>query len=210
MEKKTLTNRELAEKLNIPIGKVRRNTKEFLGADPIATKRSGYAREISVNDGFFMYLGTSLVSRFGFSFDNARKAIAIIRPWILNNGFVPDRPKTLKRKGIYRKSENYIINLFYDQGKISEFFAIKGMISESEREKEDSEGLKYLEIKSFNVEIYLKNDSGKIENFYPWYLNDSGKWSFTDIAAEIPITLHLMDYIEKVSGMKEVSKFFKE
>jgi hypothetical protein len=41
----------------LPIGMMRRNTKEFLGADPIATKRSGYKREFSINDGFFVFFG---------------------------------------------------------------------------------------------------------------------------------------------------------
>ena len=97
------TNRELSERLGIPIGKMRRNTKEFLGADPIATKRSGYKREISINDGFLVLLGTELVSVHGLSFDNARRALDIIKPWLIENGLIPDRPKNFRRKGIHKK-----------------------------------------------------------------------------------------------------------
>ena len=57
-----LTNTIMSEKLSISITKVRRNTKEFLGQDSKATRRSGYKREFSNNDGFFVYLGGLLVS----------------------------------------------------------------------------------------------------------------------------------------------------
>jgi hypothetical protein len=100
-----LTNKIMSEKLGIPISKVRRNAKEFLGEDPKATRRSGYKREFSTNDGFFVYLGGYLVSNLGLSFEGARKALETLKPWLLLNGFVPDIPDNAIRVGIDREME---------------------------------------------------------------------------------------------------------
>ena len=108
-----LTNKIMSEKLGIPISKVRRNTKEFLGEDPKATRRSGYKREFSTNDGFFVYLGGYLVSNLGLSFEGARRTLETLKPWLLLNGFVPDIPDNAIRVGIDREIETeVIISLF--------------------------------------------------------------------------------------------------
>lgn len=110
-----LTNKILSEKLGIPITKVRRNTKEFLGGDPKAKRRSGYKREFSNNDGFFVYLGGYLVSDLGLSFDAARRALEVLKPWLLLNGFVPDIPENAIRVGIDREMKSTVkIGLWVD------------------------------------------------------------------------------------------------
>ena len=98
-----LTNTIMSEKLSISITKVRRNTKEFLGEDPKAIRRSGYKREFSNNDGFFVYLGGLLVSEFGYSFAFARDLLKLFKPWLLKNGLVPDIPKYASRNGADRE-----------------------------------------------------------------------------------------------------------
>ncbi|ACL05866.1 hypothetical protein Dalk_4184 [Desulfatibacillum aliphaticivorans] len=95
-----LTNSMLAEKLDIPISKIRRWTKEFLPPDPIATRRSGYAREFSVNDGFIVFIGGHLVSKLSFSFIQAKEIIKALRPWLEGIGLVPEIPGKAKRRGI--------------------------------------------------------------------------------------------------------------
>jgi len=210
MKKKTLTNRELSEKTNIPIGKIRRNTKEFLGGDPRATKRSGYKREISINNGFFVYLGTYLVSKFGLTFDNARKAIFTIKPWLLKNGFVPDRPKKVWNRGIDREIKDYFVTFIIYKGKIIEICEIKGIISRNEDTKEDSFGLRYAETRSLEVEYWIKNNSGKVEYFLPWDLNDDDE--ITEIVRNctridgVPLTRILAGFIIDILGRDELMK----
>jgi hypothetical protein len=98
-----LTNKELSEKLNIPITKVRRNTKEFLGEDPVAKRRTGFKRHFTINEAFFVYLGGFLVSHLGMSFQGARNTLEILKPWLLLNGLVPAIPKNSIRLGADRK-----------------------------------------------------------------------------------------------------------
>jgi hypothetical protein len=98
-----LNNKIFSEKLNIPISKVRRNTKEFLGEDPIAKRRTGFRREFSVNDGYFVYLGGLLVSHLGFSFHEARRIIDDLKPWLLKIGYVPDIPGKIQIDGVEKE-----------------------------------------------------------------------------------------------------------
>jgi hypothetical protein len=90
----------MAEALDIPISKVRRNTKEFLGDDPRAARRAGVRREFSLNDGFFVFLGGGLVTDYNLTFGNARRALEVIKPWLLKNQLVPEPPKGSKREGV--------------------------------------------------------------------------------------------------------------
>jgi hypothetical protein len=90
----------MAEALDIPISKVRRNTKEFLGDDPRAARRAGVRREFSLNDGFFVFLGGELVTNHNLSFGNARRALDVIKPWLLKNQLVPEPPKGSYRRGV--------------------------------------------------------------------------------------------------------------
>jgi hypothetical protein len=93
MRKRILTNRAMSEALDIPISKIRRNTKEFLGDDPRAARRAGVMREFSLNDGFFVFLGGGLVTDFNLTFGNARRALDVIKPWLLKNYLVPEPTK---------------------------------------------------------------------------------------------------------------------
>jgi hypothetical protein len=98
-----LTNQKLSEGLNIPLSKIRRYTKEFMPPDPIATRRSGYTRRFSNNDGFFIYLGGTLVMNHGFTYEAARWSLQILRPWFLNMGYVPNIPRKMIRSEVENK-----------------------------------------------------------------------------------------------------------
>lgn len=125
-----LTNSILSEKLGIPLTKVRRWTKKFLPPDPRATRRSGYAREISNNDAFFVYLGGYIVSTLGFSFHEARKILEILKPWMLSIGLVPDIPASAKREGVDRRFRDHIEINIYSVPDYYEFvFLVDGHIS---------------------------------------------------------------------------------
>jgi hypothetical protein len=170
-----LTNKIMSEKLGIPISKVRRNTKELLGEDPKATRRSGYKREFSLNEGFLVFLGGELVSRFNLSFGNARKALDVIKPWLLKNGLVPEPPKEAGREGIddpdsedplTEVNTEFYVKFYLREGQISEICEVKIVaISDIYEDLEDSIGRKY-NARSVNEHYYyFRNNQGKIEYF---------------------------------------------
>lgn len=111
-----LTNSIMAEKLEIPITKIRRYTKEFLPPDPRATRRSGYTREFSENDGFMVFIGGYLVSTLGFSYNEARRFMEPLFMWMQRIGLLPDIPYSAKRDGIDSEIIEYEIRFISYKG----------------------------------------------------------------------------------------------
>ena len=69
----------------------------------------------SLNDGWFVYIGTCLVSELGFSFDGAKDCLEQMKPWLLLNGLVPEIPTYSARVGVDREMEQVnSLNLVLD------------------------------------------------------------------------------------------------
>lgn len=176
---KVLTNREMAESLGIPISKIRRNTKEFLGEDPRAARRAGIKREFSVNDGFFVYLGGELVTNYNLSFGNARRALEAIKPWLLKNAIVPDKKGCGVREGVDAGgpfaeaagpddpvSTEFYVTFYLHEGRIIEICEIRVVAASDICEKVvDSIGRKYHTRHVEEYYYHMKNNRGKIEYF---------------------------------------------
>jgi hypothetical protein len=152
-----LTNAILSEKLDIPLSKIRRWTKELLPPDPKATRRSGYKREFSNNDGFFIYLGGHMVSELGFTFDGARKALEILTDWLLFNGLVPDIPDYAHRVGVNREITGGIRVSFFPatRFKAKVMFRVRGVVSRKFTQKDDSMWGLYTRHKIESVEYFF-------------------------------------------------------
>jgi len=81
--------RVLAHKLNIPLNRWKRWSREFLPPDPLGGLQSGYARQYSLADAFTVYLGGYLVSCLGFAIPESRRILADLKEFlhqILRNG----------------------------------------------------------------------------------------------------------------------------
>jgi hypothetical protein len=203
----------MSDKLSIPISKVRRNTKEFLGEDAKATRRSGYKREFSVNDGFYVYLGGTLVSKYGLSFGNARKAIDVIKPWLLLSGLVPEPAKDIKRKGIDKDILDYYVTFLIYEGQLSQVCEIKGVIESADGYSKDSSGRKYSWKETKEYYYFIKNNSGKIEYFLFEDLKEDDRTvrlleDYTPIW-EIPVTRIFLLFIERIFGSEAWMEFVK-
>ena len=104
-----LTNSELAQLLELPISKVRRNAKEFLPPDPQASRRSGYSRRFDIGEAFKVFIGTHLVSVLGYSFHDAKIIISDIWPWVESVDLLPG--KLTQRLGIDKDLDNYEVRI---------------------------------------------------------------------------------------------------
>lgn len=141
-----LTSKILSEKLDIPLNKIRRWTKELLPSDREVTLKSGHGRKFSPNDGFFIYLGGYMVSEFGLTFDGARKALKILKPWLLMNGLVPDIPDDACRVGIDREIQQDVAVSFVPcqpNSKGDMFFQVSGKIRSKFKAEVDVVGRRY-------------------------------------------------------------------
>jgi len=78
-------NRELSERLGIPLNRWKRWSREFLPPDPLGGLQSGYARQYSIRDAFHVYLAGYLVSAIGFSIPEARLVLHDLKTWLKKN-----------------------------------------------------------------------------------------------------------------------------
>lgn len=103
-----LTNSTLSKLCDIPLSKMRRWTKEFLPPDPRATRRSGYTRELTLNESFYVILGGGFVDEIGWTYHQARTVLGKIWPWMEKIGMVPEIPEWARREGV-----DAIIKIFH-------------------------------------------------------------------------------------------------
>ena len=80
------TNRELAERLDIPTAKWKRWSREFLPPDPLGGLQSGYARRYSVDDALTVFIGGVLVADLKFGIPEARTILSDLEPWLREGG----------------------------------------------------------------------------------------------------------------------------
>jgi hypothetical protein len=150
-----LTNTIMAEKLDIPLTKTRRWTKEFLPPDPLATRRSGYTRQFSENDGFMVYVSGYLVSELGFSFAVARGIMKELSPWIYKIGLLPDIPSSVKRLGIDRKINHYEVHFLPMDNNTGWSHEIVGVTAEEISKAKDELGREYYKFRRDFVTFQL-------------------------------------------------------
>jgi hypothetical protein len=151
-----LTNKKMSEALDIPLYKIRRWTKELLPPDPKATRRSGYAREFTINDGFFVYLGGFFVLR-GYVFYEVRNILEPLKPYLLMAGLVPDIPIYAKREGIEIKmNQSQELEIYEFNEKPGEFYiTCKGQINREVSWDVDDVGRNYANIETKKVEYWI-------------------------------------------------------
>lgn len=78
-------NRELADRLKIPLNRWKRWSREFLPPDPLGGLQSGYARQYTLNDAFTVYLGGYLVSKVNLTIPEARNILQDLNGWLKKN-----------------------------------------------------------------------------------------------------------------------------
>jgi hypothetical protein len=77
-------NRELSTRLEIPLSRWKRWSREFLPPDPLGGLQSGFARQYSVRDAFVVYLAGYLVSSKAYSIPEARQILQDLNGWLQN------------------------------------------------------------------------------------------------------------------------------
>jgi len=79
---KYYVNRELSTRLEVPLSRWKRWSREFLPPDPLGGLQSGFARQYSVRDAFVVYVAGYLVSSHGYSIPEARQILHDLGGWL--------------------------------------------------------------------------------------------------------------------------------
>ena len=82
-------NRELSTRLDIPLSRWKRWSREFLPPDPLGGLQSGFARQFSIRDAFVVYLAGYLVSALGYSIPEARQIMHDLNGWLKKDVIEP-------------------------------------------------------------------------------------------------------------------------
>lgn len=85
----SITSTNLARLFDRTESRVKRHVREFLGTDSITGQQKGYARKLSMEEAFTVYLGGFLVSELQFSVFEVRKILDDLKPWFIKNKIYP-------------------------------------------------------------------------------------------------------------------------
>lgn len=99
-------SRSLTHKLNIPLARYKRWTREFLPPDNLGGYQSGYARQYNVNEAFLVYLGGFLVHDVKLTMTQAKDVLAHM------TGRLPNLYSSINRKEL----EQFKLALILDNG----------------------------------------------------------------------------------------------
>ncbi len=81
------SNRELSDKLSIPLAKWKRWVREFLPPDPLGGLQSGVTRQFSVDEALIVFLGGHLVAESKASIPDVRQILVDLIPHLRDIGF---------------------------------------------------------------------------------------------------------------------------
>jgi len=124
------SNRELAGKLGIKLARWKRWSREFLAPDPLGGLQSGYARQLSIDDAFTVYLGGHLVNELKFGIQAARQVLGDLYTW-LGEVKLYETPIYRKTAGdsLYQQSLTYQIYITAHDG-IRFTYTVRGILDE--------------------------------------------------------------------------------
>jgi len=123
-------NRELSQKVDIKLSRWKRWCREFLAPDSLGGMQSGYARQLTIDDAFTVYLGGHLVSELKFGIQSAKKILADLYGWLGANGFYQTpiyRATDANNAQAVRAFQIYIAT----HGPLLFAYTIRGIIEES-------------------------------------------------------------------------------
>ena len=84
---KFFTAKELSQKFNVNLARLKRWSREFLPPDPLGGLQSGYARQFNPDEAFTVILGGHLVGDLKLTIPDARQIIQDLNEWLAEHEF---------------------------------------------------------------------------------------------------------------------------
>jgi hypothetical protein len=113
-----VTSQTLAEITGFPYGKIRRHVKETFPRDVRATLQSGYAREYSLQDGYYIFLVVHLVASLKITAPEVKIILESVRDWLTEKGLFPgeDERRWLDPLEFDSREDGYEIQIMRETG----------------------------------------------------------------------------------------------
>lgn len=83
------TYRELSEKLDINLAKLKRWGREFLPPDVAAGQSQGVARILTIDEAFLLFFAGRLVANIKYSIPETKKIMELLIPWLKEKKLMP-------------------------------------------------------------------------------------------------------------------------
>jgi len=128
-----LTSTEFAEIFESNPAKVKRHVRDFLPPDGTVGQQKGYARILSLDDAFTLFLASEIIGVYKFSIPDTRMILQDLKPWMMSNGIVPSK-KCLKNFKTKSSVEDWEIQIFRMRPGIF-YYEAHGLIDLNEVEK---------------------------------------------------------------------------
>lgn len=103
------TYRELSDKLNINLAKLKRWGREFLPPDPMAGQSQGVARILTIDEAFILFVSGHLVSGLKYSIPETKIIMELLLPYLKAKKAMPS---TLSLKEL-AKNRDWTISIVY-------------------------------------------------------------------------------------------------
>ena len=132
---KFYTAKELSQKFNVNLARLKRWSREFLPPDPLGGLQSGYARQYNPDEAFTVILGGHLVGDLKFTIPDARQIIQDLNEWLSEYDFYFNfsrRDNSLPKKaGSVKKYQIAIIRKKITNAADSGFiYQVRGIIAD--------------------------------------------------------------------------------
>jgi hypothetical protein len=174
-------NRNLSEKLQINLAKWKRWSREFLHPDPLGGFQSGYARQYTIDDAFWVFLGGHLVKNLHLSIPESKVVLQDLRQWLNDNGFMSCSAQMKTDSRSRSLIDEYVIAIMHNAEKMALYYHVRGMIS---KESLEFNGMQVVQERY--TEQYILQDTKNSEA--------DGAWNVKHLL----ITRVLKDFVKKM------------
>lgn len=106
------TYRELSEKLDINLAKLKRWGREFLPPDGTAGQQQGVARVLTIDEAFVLFLARKLLSALKYSIPETKEIMELLLPWLRTKKLMPSLLSECDTANIHWMLDiRYLVNL---------------------------------------------------------------------------------------------------
>jgi hypothetical protein len=190
------TYRELSEKLDINLAKLKRWGREFLPPDYSAGQSQGVARELSIDAVFSLYVAGHLVSSLKYSIPETKIIMNLLVEWIKAKNLMPSNFSLIN---ILAYRNNWGLTIYFDARQDECWFSASGILNSVRHEKSEERH------QNFSITQQKRTTEEIIEEIFRHEPN----YGLLTLVTGKFLDIHFvcLDFLGKIMGMNIFSAF---